>query len=960
MDRVGNMPFDPSTLKASAQHYSSSDSEEDEDDDAFQIPNTNPDADEFADHNPRKRRRTGRDAKESAALGVFGSESEDDGPGNRWKHKKLRHKGVAFVSSNDAKKSGDDDEDDDEDEPRYAGLGSMQGRLSEEKEDEEEDDGAPTGGLGFGFAAQKVAQDTTWAAGSRASQKFGNLFKKSTSSADTPLGRGFVPSSSFIPELKPRDDDNDAPATPIARPSAFSSARAGKGKKGAASGPNPNSFGARMMAKMGYTEGTGLGAEGQGRNVIIEANLRPQRAGLGVVREKTETERQEEKRQARMRGEVVVDSDEEEKKRKAARKKKALAGGGTSTPASGTSTPRRPKQKYLTMDEIKKAAPGLNIPDAFTPILDLTGPGKKMLTTSSGLMAPTGASAIPETSDQAESRKLARRAQNDFMAILEEWQSLQQRKAYAELQLQQEMQELAELEAGLAAHRSTVEQLGRLSLADEDVDDAQRRWDRVISILKETSSAMAGAGQESSGEEIRAIAIAALHPVFTEVLQSWDPLEDDRKNIVTDLVDLSNLLGIGQSQKTKPQQFASEALRHHRRKHNASPYETMIYKIWLPHVARAVRGWDVRDTDRLLNLWKTWLPVLPDFIRKQLLEQDIVRKLEDAVAKWEPKKRRMHHNKPHMWIFPWLQYLPAHHLDPKSSSGLVADVKRKFRQLVEAWEFEQGVIPGLAAWKDVLRQSSQNDQWRPLAMGHILPSIARYLRRKFEVDPADQAPYMNILNGVLEWSQIISAEALAEVMVAELFPKWHSCLYQWLVSDSVDWIQVVEWFEWWMHSVLPAEIRNCPSIAAEFLKGQRMVDLGLDLGDRIAAELSRPNKDPARKARSDPPSRTQTPLPKQAHHPQAAPAAQPKTEPASFRQQVEDWCAAHDLQFIPERKKVHAKGPLYRITARGDGKGGVLGYFGEDALWFENKGKESIVRGEDDFFLKIVHPGLAG
>ncbi|KAH9433492.1 hypothetical protein MCOR02_005540 [Pyricularia oryzae] len=267
-----------------------------------------------------------------------------------------------------------------------------------------------------------------------------------------------------------------------------------------------------------------------------------------------------------------------------------------------------------------------------------------------------------------------------------------------------------------------------------------------------------------------------------------------------------------------------------------------------------------------------------------------------------------------------------------------------------------GCDPWVAAWKDVLRQSSQNDQWRPLAMGHILPSIARYLRRKFEVDPADQAPYMNILNGVLEWSQIISAEALAEVMVAELFPKWHSCLYQWLVSDSVDWIQVVEWFEWWMHSVLPAEIRNCPSIAAEFLKGQRMVDLGLDLGDRIAAELSRPNKDPARKARSDPPSRAQTPLPKQAHHPQAAPAAQPKTEPASFRQQVEDWCAAHDLQFIPERKKVHAKGPLYRITARGDGKGGVLGYFGEDALWFENKGKESIVRGEDDFSSRLCTP----
>src|ERR1700722_10339329 len=94
---------------------SSSDSSDEEQDD-FLHPSTDPNADEFADYNPRKRRRTGRDAKESAALGVFGSESEeDDGPGRKWKRKSnLRGKGMSFVST--GQKTFDEDEDEDEEE----------------------------------------------------------------------------------------------------------------------------------------------------------------------------------------------------------------------------------------------------------------------------------------------------------------------------------------------------------------------------------------------------------------------------------------------------------------------------------------------------------------------------------------------------------------------------------------------------------------------------------------------------------------------------------------------------------------------------------------------------------------------------------------------------------------------------------------------------------------------------
>lgn len=927
MDRSRNVSFDPSKLtKATAADYSSSDSDA-EDDVDYRIPSTNPHDDEFADFNPRKRRRTGRDAKESAALGIFGSESEDEGPNSRFKHKTLRRKGVSFVSSEASKpKDSDDDENenDSEDEPN-----TMKARVSEEEEEEEDDE---HGGVGLGFGGAATAAPKPWApptqqfAASTSTPKKtfiksglnGNAFN-----ADTPLGRGFTPSSASAPVLKVRDDDTPAPRA--SQPSAFS----GGGLKGKSGGKGGGmTFAQKMMAKMGYQEGHGLGKEGQGRNVVIEANLRPQRVGLGAVKEKTEQERAEEKRQAALRGEVLVDSDEE-KKKKAARRKKALGGGLGSSTASGASTPKRQKARYLTMDEVKKAAPGLNIPDAFTPILDLTGPGKKMLTSSSGLMTPTGEHAAAESTEAAESRKLVRRAQNDLMAIMEEWQSLRERKAYIDLQLQQEQQDLEGYVESLKVNQDIVASCTRLSLHDavEEVDrqtGLSRRLTQILAELRTATADLSDAILPQVKGELLAVAVAALHPTFKEYLQLWDPLEEPKPRFLDDLIAVSDLLGFNAPRKSQ-------------RKMTATPYEAMMYKIWLPKLAGAVREWNVRDSDQLLAVFEAWQKLMPGFVRAQLLGQDIVRKLEEAVARWEPKRKKNQNSLPHIWIFPWLQYLPSHHLDPKSSTGLVADVKRKFRQLIDVWEFDRGVIPGLAKWKEVLRPSRSQDQWKPLVMNHLLPSMARYLRAKFKVDPQDQEPYLEMLTGVFEWLDVISASMIGEVVVAEVFPLWHDVLYQWLITDEANYEEIGQWFEWWKDEVFPDAIKSLPSITAEFQKGTALIEQALDLGDRAKTELQPPPAGPALQI-------PKSPSREKGHHRRAQrhqePQATPKKEepPAvTFKSIVEDWCQANDLQFIPERKKVHAEGPLYRITARGDGKGGVLVYFKGDRLFAETR-----------------------
>lgn len=783
--------FDPTRLtKAAAAEYSSSASESD---DEYLVPGINDN--EFGDTNPRKRRRLGGNNKDKAALGIFGSDSEDEGPARKWKRKSLRNKGMNFV----AKGAGDEEtsdtaaknHDDDDDDARPVLGGNL---LAEDDEDDEEEDDDEVGvGLWFGSAARTLGKfgapgESDSKSTTRENPPRHPKFRPD-SNGKNPLGMGFVPSSSYQPVLNEAADKGSPTPRNKPQPSAFGT----KGKI------NSNSFGARMMAKMGYKEGEGLGKEGQGRNIIIEANLRPQGVGLGAVKEKSEQERKEEKRQAKLRGEVVEDSDEEKRKKRKKAKAKALG----SAFDSAASTPRRQKTKYLTAEELKAAAPGLHIPDAFAPILDMTGAGGKMLTSTSGIMTPTTGSATPETREVIEARKLVKRAQADLLAFSDEWKSLEERRTWINLELKEKEQEMEDL-------RSDFERLQAFSgLVSGELVSA--KWSQLISSLRQATEL--GVAQS----EVADIAVAALHPFLREA--DWDLLKEPTK-FATDLRGLSRLFmpSGGNQKKAIGKWHASDVdnmdvyRSHHK---STTSYESMMYKIWLPKALAAVRAWDVLEPTPMLSVLEAWDELLPPFVRAQFID-NVVRKLEAAVSEWNPRKRWQSQHLLHVWLFPWLQHVPSHHLDPRGT-GLVADVRRKFRQLLDSWEFERGLFPGLGQWESVL-----GDQWRPLVMSHVLPSMGRYMRNNFRVDPADQEPYLGVLTGILRWTPMLGTRKIAEVLVQHLFPMWHEKLTEWLALDDADLSEVAEWYGWWK-GVLPLEVMEARCVKVEFDKGLRVM-----------------------------------------------------------------------------------------------------------------------------------------
>lgn len=842
-----------------------SSSDESSENDDFLFPSTDPGAEEF-EQPRRKRRKIGRDARESAALGVFGSESEDERPGQKWKQKDLRGKGVGFVKADtqgdeqgDAPNGEDEDEDMSDDERINSRLGL----------------GGGSRGLGFGASAAKSVDP----------EDSGN---------ETLLGAGFTPTSAREAFTSRRSFAPEPASSPRARPSNFG----GSAKKPST---NKGSFASKMMAKMGYVEGQGLGSSGQGIINPIETKLRPQLAGLGAVREKTQQAKEEAKREAARRGETFEDSSEEERKRKKKAKERRRQEGG-----SGASTPvARPKVKYRTAADIEAATTGLEVPNVLKSLIDATGQEQKLLTSTSGLMTPGGSAPV-----DTESTKVAKRAKRDLEAFADAWTAETEKKKFIEVQEEQTTSEIDKNQQEADRLLAIINTLGDLNLGVSG--DLQEQWEQAVSALEILQLENADDIDELGLTEA---AVAGIEPMFRREMDEWSPLERPEYLVAT-LRRLQTILGIDVN-KLRPRQKSTTF------------YESMISTLWLPKVRTVlVNDWEVHRPSAAIGLLETWKDVLPRYIYEQLMDQVIIRKLAAAIKEWKPRSRKEGRSRtpPHVWLFPWLQHLPDEQLNLSNSSSLLAEIKRKFRHVLDRWDISNGIIEGLHHWKEVLRGEMDK-----ILRDHLLPRLAAYLRTNFEVNPQDQdlAP----LEDVFKWKDMFRPSVMGELLAAEFFPKWHEILHIWLTSDP-NYEEVGQWFTWWK-SQIPEEIRDVKAVADEWDRGLEMMNQALELGDQAATELP----PPVTRGEGIPADKIAAPEGQNGVHVDRSQPATPKAvEETSFKDLVEDWCTSEDLMLVPLREAHSKTGlPLFRITASASGKGGVQIYLKGDVVWAQNR-----------------------
>ncbi|KAF9888017.1 hypothetical protein FE257_009407 [Aspergillus nanangensis] len=698
---------------------------------------------------------------------------------------------------------------------------------------------------------------------------------------------------------------------------AASSTTSRSGNKPKASGAGGgNSFAARMMAKMGYVEGQGLGSTGQGIINPIEAQVRPQGIGVGGVKEKSKEARKEEKRAAIQRGETVEEDSSDEERKRRRRKKEQRKRDGTSR--SGTGTPvARAKPQFRTAREMEVDMEGLEVPNVLKSLIDATGKEQRVITSTAGLMAPEFVN-----QGEGETLKIARRARHDLEAFADEWKGLTERKKFIEMEEVQivEQMDTTQLRADQLAELVTA--LGQLELFQNDSNDTRSRFDEVTDKLESLETKY---HNEIDEYRLPETAVAAIHPLFRQAMEEWEPLQEPTF-LVSNLRRLQPLLS--RKKTVEPTQRQS-----------TSPYETMIYTLWLPRVRSALlNDWDVFEPSPATSLIVAWKDILPSFVYANLLDQLVVPKLTEALKQWKPRSSSRRHTSQQnslfpWWLFTWLQYLNERHTDPKQPTGLMSDAKRKFRVVLDTWDLGKGLINGIELWRDAL-----GSEFDTCLRNHLLPRLGRHLRENFEVNPQDQD--VAALEDVLKWKDFFRSNVIGLLLVAEFFPKWHNILYVWLTNDP-NYEEVAEWFTWW-RSQIPTDINDLTIVDDEWNKGLHSMDLASRLGDQAADKLPPPSTTKTAPATTT----AQTSLPKENIHVHAEPTASRKpkvVEEVAFKDILEGWCAEQGLILLPLREAHPQNGqPLFRITASATGKGGIVAFVQGDVVWVQNKKAKEI------------------
>ncbi|RXW22157.1 hypothetical protein EST38_g3707 [Candolleomyces aberdarensis] len=933
---------------------------------------------------PYKRKRRRKNGKEDALYGVFGEDSEDEGFSRKpAASRKPRDwaKAPAFVSSDkkvdldqemeleaEANEIGSDNDEDMED--AQSSGDSSEGEDSEAAqgndsdasepsrptsmprvEDEEEEVEKPRfGGLGF---SKQTTEDAEVPARSGLGASKGGIgssrgglgagrggigayaaFMNAGASSSTGFGRGGIGSKSSQPEPSQDDPTSEQPSRSGSEgPSAFAGRQrfvredtpATKAVKLSADEMShfnklQGSFGARMLAKMGWEAGAGLGVTGEGIVTPIESKMRPQKMGIAFKGFKEKTDQS--KREAKRRGEVVSDEEEDPLTKKM--KKKAKEAEKKRTDVWKKPKKVKTKVEHKTYEQILAEAGEPPAATGLGQIIDATGAVPREVSSlaevSLNTWSPTSdPTRIPEVRHNV--RLIADACKSDLDGLAREAKSLQERKKFViaeDARLRKKVEEEAEL----------ISRLQQIQLVANEIQSLSKELSSMYEVsLEPFSPHITRLVNQFSNEfdkyQLDEIVVAAIAPTLRRMVVSWNPLEDPlaflstfrqwrralkvntenaEPNDTVDIYGARTIIAAPVEEKTM------------------TPFESLLWNVWLPKVRTAVNNeWSAEDASPAIKLYESWSSFLPQFIRDNMLDQLFLPKVQKAVANWNPKRSTVSLQS---FVFPWLPHIGLR-LD-----SVLDDARRKVKNILKSWIIGEGNPDDLHAWKDVFGKG----EWDTMMLKYIVPKLGETLRNDFRIYPPaqDMVPFKN----VLAWSNLLRSSIFSQIVETEFFPKWVDVLHLWLIQPSASFEEVAQWYQFWKDA-FPEPIRDLPGIQRGLMRGLQLMNDAIALGPEASAKLKKPDfRAELAAATAKPPSRS-----KDAEKRGTTTRPSARTQEITFRSIVEEYAAGHDLLFIPTgRAHEKSRMPLFRVSDTADGKHGLLVYILDDAVWAPKPG----------------------
>lgn len=218
-----------------------------------------------------------------------------------------------------------------------------------------------------------------------------------------------------------------------------------------------------------------------------------------------------------------------------------------------------------------------------------------------------------------------------------------------------------------------------------------------------------------------------------------------------------------------------------------------------------------------------WNPILPQWLRNNIINQLIIPRLKLEVDNWNPqtlemynKKNKNHVNNSnntdmvlsestinipvsspplHTYLLPWLVVIS----EDKMHLHLFELVKNKWIVFLHDKPFMetesdggQFILKNLSPWLEVFSK----DDFSDILIQCVIPELVRHLRYNFHINPAKQD--LTPLKEVLAWSTFVPELLMTQIIITEFFPKWYKILAMWLKSSpNVSYSEISEWYMSW-------------------------------------------------------------------------------------------------------------------------------------------------------------------
>lgn len=549
-------------------------------------------------------------------------------------------------------------------------------------------------------------------------------------------------------------------------------------------------IGQKLLQKMGYVLGEGLGKAGQGITAPVEAVKRKGRGAIGAHG----SERSEQS----LKDFPVLSTEEEEERnfREELQQWKKLP----------ESKPQKPKYVFKTAQEVidaggkrKKVTSGSG---PKVKVIDMTGKEKRIL---SGYHAIGKVHDRPDDDEEVMGEVGVPGGQKVFqmpelmhnlnllVSMTEEDIMLNERRLrHDEDRLVNFNFEEERLETVCDQENQLIEKLTalldivkRCELRMHTDSEDHLTLDQCVVVFKHLRDKFY---TEYKLYDLPALAIALVFPLMKEFLSQWNVLREPSYGVVT-MLEWRLLLGEG------------EVGTVHTTGSDMDPYHRLLWDVWLPPVRATILKWNARDYQPLIAVLEAWRTAISPWILDNILDQLVLPRLLQEVESWNPLTDTM---PIHSWLHPWLPFM-GDRLEP-----LYAPIRHKLANALTNWhpsDVSAKII--LEPWIGVFRPGHMD----AFLVKNVLPKLGQVLE-EMAITPHQQT--LDPLRWVMAWKDIMPLAALVGILEKMFFSKWLQVLVAWL-SNMPNYNEITRWYLGWK-SQFPEKLLQHPGVRDQLNK----------------------------------------------------------------------------------------------------------------------------------------------